>query len=151
MNCRLPFVSFLLFCLLSVGCNNASNQQSEKGHGHDHTTNAQIPFDVLVVQVSEKCDAIKVAFDEDKKEEAHDPLHEVGYLIAKLPDAASKENLSPSDLSQVKEASDQLMIAFGKVDALFHSNESGVEYDQVQPDVQNALAVLKEKANAQKE
>ena len=88
---------------------------------------------------------------EDRKDEAHDPLHEIGYLIAKLPDAARKENFDPSELDQVKAASDQLMIAFGKVDALFHGDESGVEYNQVEPDVQNALAVLKEKANPKKE
>ena len=151
MACRSILVLFLLVCLSVVGCNNADNQLVEDSHSHDHRTNAQIPFKALVVDISGKCDAIKVAFEEDRKDEAHDPLHEIGYLIAKLPDAARKENLGPSELDQVKAASDQLMIAFGKVDALFHGDENGVEYNQVEPDVQNALAVLKQKANSKKE
>lgn len=151
MVCRSILVLFLLASLSVVGCNNAENQLVEDSHSHAPKTNAQIPFEVLIVEISGKCDAIKVAFEEDRKDEAHDPLHEIGYLIAKLPDAARKENLGPSELDQVKAASDQLMIAFGKVDALFHGDESGVEYNQVEPDVQNALAVLMEKANPKKE
>lgn len=104
-----------------------------------------MPFDSLVIRICGHRDAIKAAFDADKQDEAHDPLHEIGHLITQLPDAAAETDLDESDWNQVKQASDNLMVSFGKVDARFHGEEEGVKFTEVEEDVQDAISVLKEK------
>ena len=104
-----------------------------------------MPFDSLVTRICEHRDTIKAAFDADKQGEAHDPLHEIGHLIAQLPDAAAETDLVESDWNQVKQASDNLMASFGKVDALFHGDKEGLKFAEIEQDVQDAIAVLEEK------
>jgi hypothetical protein len=133
--------------LFVIGCTNASDHQAgtDHGHDHDHSAEARMPFDALVTRICEHRDAIKAAFDADKPDEAHDPLHKIGKLIAQLPDAAAETDLDESDWNEVKQASDNLMAAFGKVDALFHGDEEGINFAEVEQDVNEALAVLEKK------
>ena len=140
-------VCMLFLCLAVIGCTNASDQHqagSDHGHDHDHSAEARMPFDALVSRICEHRDAIKAAFDADKQDEAHVPLHEIGHLIAQLPDAAAETDLVESDWNQVKQASDNLMASFGKVDAMFHGKE-GLKFAEVEQDVNEAMAVLEEK------
>ena len=136
----------LFLCLFVIGCTPADDQQ-ETGHdhGHDHSAETRMPFDSLVIRICGHRDAIKAAFDADKQDEAHDPLYEIGHLITQLPDAAAETDLDESDWNQVKQASDNLMVSFGKVDARFHGEEEGVKFTEVEEDVQDAISVLKEK------
>ena len=141
----------LLLCLLVIGCTDAGDQSpagADHGHGHDHDHSAEshLPFDSLVTRICHHRDAIKAAFDEGNREEAHDPLHEIGHLIGQLPDSAAETDLAESDWNQVKQASDNLMSAFGKVDEIFHGNEEGLEYSDIQQEVEESIAVLKDKA-----
>jgi hypothetical protein len=62
-----------------------------------------------------------------------------------LPDAAAETDMSEADWNQVKEASDSLMESFGKVDAMFHGDDEGVEFSEVEQNVQDAITVLQEK------
>lgn len=140
-------------CLFIMGCSNASDPENA-GHGHSHDHNGhhhhdhsgpKASYDVLVTQICEHRDAIKSAFDADNKDEAHDPLHEIGHLVGQLPDAAAETDMSEADWNQVKEASDSLMESFGKVDAMFHGDDEGVEFSEVEQNVQDAITVLQEK------
>ncbi len=150
MNRGLFQVGTALLCLILIGCSgsgdgNQASSDHEHGHDHDHSAEAHLPFDTLVVRICEHRDAIKTAFDEDNRDEAHDPLHEIGHLIAQLPDSAAETDLVESDWNQVKQASDNLMAAFGKVDALFHGDKEGLEYSSIEQDVQDSISVLQEK------
>ena len=140
-------IAFLM-CAVLLGCSNQeadSGDDHSHGHDHDHSAEAQVPFDSLVEQICQHRDSIKSAFDADNHDEAHDPLHEIGHLITQLPDAASQTDLAESDWNQVKGASDKLMEAFGKIDMLFHGDESGVKFPEVEQEIATAITVLEEK------
>ena len=116
-------------------------------HGHDHG-DAEAPRELgaLVDAISQHSEAIAAAFSSGKQDDAHGPLHEIGHLIQKLPDAAAQSDLPESDWTEVKQAADQLMTAFGKVDSLFHGSQDGVIFDQIESDVTTAMEVLRAKA-----
>ncbi|MCP4192185.1 MAG: hypothetical protein GY768_16355 [Planctomycetaceae bacterium] len=145
-------ICLLFLCLFVLGCTQADDQQQagndhghDHDHGHHHSAENRVPFDSLVIRICGHRDAIKAAFDADKEDEAHAPLHEIGHLIGQLPDAAAETDLEESDWNQVKQASDNLMVSFGKVDARFHGEEEGVKFPEVEKEVQDAISVLQEK------
>ena len=142
------FLFTMCLCSVMSGCNDASDSQSgeaDHGHDHDHDHSARLPFGALVGEIAEHSEEIKAAFDGGNKDEAHDPLHEIGHLVQQLPEAAAETDLAEADWNAVKEASEKLMEAFGKVDALFHDDEGGSTFAEVEEDVQAAMAVLQEK------
>jgi hypothetical protein len=141
-------VCVLLVCVLGAACtpeSGRSEADSEQTHEHEHSVEGHLPFDSLVAEIREHRDAVKAAFDADKQDDAHDPLHQIGHLIAQLPDAAAETDLAESDWNEVKQASDKLMAAFGKVDALFHGDKDGLKFAEIEQDVQEAIAVLEAK------
>ena len=144
MKLPMHLLSLFFLCLFVVGC---ADDHADSGHGHEHDdAETRMPYDALVTRICEHRDAIKAAFDADKLEEAHDPLHEIGHLIEQLPDSAAETDLVESDWNQVKDASKELMDAFGKVDALFHGDKEGVKFAEVEQEIGQAIAVLEEKA-----
>lgn len=89
---------------------------------------------------------IKEAFETDKHDYAHDPLHEVGHILEALPQLAAKDaSLTPADTDAIKQAVDQLFEAFGTLDETFHGGED-IVYSEVEEKIQGAISTLKDYA-----
>ena len=152
MNYAIPFASILIACALTLGCGShdeSSHAENEHGHSHDHghSDAIHLSFGEVVEKIGSHRDAIQTAFANDKKDDAHDPLHEIGELIQRLPTAAAETDMTEEDWNEVKQISEQLSNAFGKVDALFHDDPSGVPFSDVEEEVQSALTTLQSKVS----
>jgi len=143
---------FVIFSLLCIGCNSSDSGSGDDHHGDDHHHGdhgaGQLSFPEMVAVIDEHRNQIKQAFAEGQRDEAHHPLHEIGSLIQKLPDAAAATDLSEEQWNEIKQASESLMAAFAQVDKLFHGDEEGVEYTEVENDVDQSMAVLQSKASS---
>lgn len=141
----------LIFSLLFNGCHSSDSESGGDHHGDDHHHGdhgaGQLAFPDLVAKIDEHRNEIKQAFSEGERDQAHHPLHEIGSLIQKLPDAAAATDLSEEEWNEVKQVSESLMAAFAKVDKLFHGDDEGVEYTEVETDVDQSMAVLQSKVS----
>jgi hypothetical protein len=72
---------------------------------------------------------------------ADGPVHEIGHLLEQTVELARKEISSNADLQEVQKAVDQLLDAFGELDATLHGRP-GKTYDQVESKIESALGDL---------
>lgn len=156
------YFNYRLGCLLIAfivltGCGDSHDGSShadhdhdhghDHGHEHEHSDVIHLSFAEVVEKIGTHRDAIQTAFANDKKDDAHDPLHDIGFLIERLSDAAAETDMSEEDWNAVKQAAEQLASAFGKVDGLFHDDPEGVPFSDVESDVQTALTTLQAKVD----
>ena len=72
---------------------------------------------------------------------AHGPLHEVGHILEELPQLAEKDGISGEQLGSVKQATEELFDAWGRVDATLHGQE-GSTYDEEATAIEDAMNVV---------
>ena len=106
-----------------VGCQPAetATQDAEHGHSHDHADGPK-SFEEGVAQLKAIQIQVNQAMENDDPDAAHDPLHDVGHLLNRLPELAADTDLEESDWNEVKADVDRLFEAFGDVDSAFHAD-----------------------------
>lgn len=134
-------VAAALLCA-AVGCNHhepdgqiATDPPAVAGpkadEAHDsHPAGAEQPpsFAEAVAKLVALRDQIRDAFAAQNEEQGHEPLHEVGHLLEDLPGLAEKQ-VSPADLPEIKQTSDELFDLFAKVDEKMHGAEGAAYAD----------------------
>ena len=106
-------------------------------------------FADAVVQLKEINDQINVAMENDEPDSAHDPLHNVGNLLNKLPELATDTDLSESEWTEVKDETDRVFKAFGQVDAAFHDGgDKKAAYDSAKSTINEGITALEVKLAA---
>ncbi len=149
----------ILFCglMITVGCKPASDSTTggvtaaeskvdHEGHdhdGHDHDAEEPKSYAEAYESLVKNQGMIKEAFEGDKRDYAHDPLHDVGGLLNAIKDFAEEDaGLSDDDKAAVATAYGDLMDAFTKLDEHFHGGAE-VSYSDVSEQIETGLATLK--------
>ena len=127
----------LLFTL-QAGCNKSdSATETMATESVDHA----LSFGQAVGQIEQLAQSIGQSMANGDTEAAHEPLHEIGHLLDELPHLAELEGLAETDQATIQAAADQLMDAYGAIDAGMHG-EAGKSYDDVKGDIATALESL---------
>ena len=152
MNFPIRLGCLMIVGALLIGCDDDHDESSGHGHshehGHGHSDAIHLSFGEVVEKIGTYRDAIQSAFANEKRDEAHDPLHDIGFLIERLTTSAAEMDMPEEDWAEVKQAAERLSTAFGRVDALFHDDSSGVPFSDVEQEVQAALEALQAKVKA---
>lgn len=150
---RTCFVMLLSVCL---GCNSeteSSNQHDDHGHdhghehGHDHghperpeTLQAAIA-ELVVIR-----DSIRTSMENEDPESAHDPLHQVGFLLQGMPDLAADTDLPESEWNSINEQVERLLDAFDELDLAFHDDsDPQAVYESTSSVIDKGVAAMQAK------
>ncbi|MCA9199871.1 MAG: hypothetical protein KDA87_20165 [Planctomycetales bacterium] len=143
----IQFAGVVLLMGLVTACKQSPEAEEHAHDHHDEHASVLASFESSVEDVLEHGATIQEAFESDSPDAAHDALHIIGHLIETLPELAVDTDLSESDWSEVKSASDQLMEAYGHVDAQFHGVTDGPSFADVKPTILQATEVLRKLAD----
>jgi hypothetical protein len=150
---RLTPSNLLRLCLLTsiatLGCDGLEQKPSSKppatAHNHDHGghdhKHAETFADV-VKEIEGFQTTIKQAFEKKSPDDAHDALHEIGHSIELVVSLAQKQKVADADMPGIKQAAEDLMDAFGAIDAKMHSLP-GKDYQEVSSKIDAAMQTLK--------
>jgi hypothetical protein len=100
-------------------------------------------YDDAVNQLVKLRDVIRDAFHSDDAEAAHNPLHEIGYLLEKIESIVAKDNHDAEHKKVLTAAVDELFDSYTLVDETFHS-DSGKEYSEVESKIDSAVKTLQD-------
>ena len=92
---------------------------------------------------------IKDALASDNKENAHDPLHDIGHELEEVSPLAKKEGMPAADQTAIDAAVEELMDAYTEVDKTFHGNGE-IEYSAVETKIDAAIKTLQSKVKPAK-
>lgn len=106
--------------------------------GHSHADN----YPDAVAELETLNGEIAAAFAADKIADADNAVHEIPHVLESLAELAGDAGLSDAAVAEVNSAVQKLFDAFEAVDAKIHGGE-GKDYDEVQAEVDAALAVLR--------
>lgn len=138
----------LAYCVIGVclvGCtpsqpSTKSSGSTGKGaaHSHEHAAPATLPE--ALKQLSAHAETIGKAFLAETPNDAHDSLHDVGYVLESFPILA--KDLSDEKKAAIKKSADELFECFGALDETMHG---GIEtpYSKVGERIKTALSSLK--------
>lgn len=148
----------MLACLLSVcaisllGCGKpgSTDQAATPAHDdhgdHDHKHEGHDDHPHTYAEAIEKIEALRTAVRDNlaakEKGKADEAVHEVGHLLEDLPKLAKSH--TAEDQTEIKQASDELIDLFGKIDEQLHADKEP-DYDAVSAQVETALEKLKGK------
>ncbi|MGB4711788.1 MAG: hypothetical protein WBH50_14345 [Fuerstiella sp.] len=144
---RLIALFALPLCLMASGCGEPADTKPvvKDAHDHDHDHGHEHPTTLVgaVEELVELRNSIRDSFAANDADGAHDPLHEVGDILADASKLAASAGLTEEQLKSVTEALQTLTEAYGSVDAVMHGQE-GAEYKDVSAKVDAAVATLVE-------
>lgn len=129
--------AFALLAMIGLGClgcgasttdggATATTEQHDHDHGHDHEhDHAERPasYAAAVTTINELGATVAKSYEANQPHEAHDALHDLGALLAILPEIAADSDLSETDWESVKQASEQLLTEYDALDQLLHGDE----------------------------
>lgn len=98
-------------------------------------------FAEAVKQIGALRTKVKESLDAGDMAAADGPVHEIGHLLEQTMDLARKQISSEAKLQEVNKAVEQLLDAFGELDATLHG-QPGKTYDQVESDIESGLREL---------
>jgi hypothetical protein len=148
---RLVSVGCLLIVVIYAGCQPAANtatQDADHDHEHDHDhSDRPESLRAAIVELKEMRDQIRTAMDNNDPDSAHEPLHDVGKLLAAMPELAADTDLPESEWQEIKQEVDQLFKAFGDVDASFHTKgaDKQAAYEAVKSIIDEGVTALEAK------
>jgi Spy/CpxP family protein refolding chaperone len=142
--CLLAVASFL-----SLGCKPATNtaqapaKAQADDHGHDHGDQGH-PETLAdgFKQLSEAYATIKTAFEADKLDDAHGPLHDVAHLLEDMKGMVEKSEMDADAKTKVAAGVETLFDAFGKIDGFFHGGPK-VDFPELDKTIAPAMEELK--------
>jgi hypothetical protein len=137
----------VLAIALCVGCQNAESETHGSEHGHTHEPiKGPKTFTEGVTKLKEFNEVISVAMESDDPDAAHDPLHEIGSLLNRLPELAADTDLAESDWEEVNQEVDKLFEAFKEVDVAFHNGgDKKAAYESSKANIDEGVAYLETK------
>ena len=91
-------------------------------------------------------DTVSKGFADDKVDDVHGELHDVGNLLEATRDLVKSSKLSDEAKTSAMAAIETLFDSYGDVDAKLHG-EKGKEYSDVSEDIDSALKSLSEVVN----
>lgn len=142
-------IAVVLTSLLTVGCQppanntaqspaNADSHDHGDGHDHAHAETLQEGF----AQLSQAYSTIKTAFEANKSDDAHDPLHDVAHLLEGMKELVEKSELSADAKTKANAGVETLFDAFGKIDGMFHGGAK-VDFAELDKSIAPAMEELK--------
>ncbi len=145
MHRALQFVCLLslgLFITHQIGCNGPKEPTASEADDHDHDhDHDRLSFGQAIGKIEELAGTIGQSMAKGDSDAAHEPLHEIGHLLEELPHLAKDEGLSEQQQASLDAAVNQLMDAYGAVDAIMHG-EDGKSYDDVKEEIAASLKTL---------
>ncbi|MEM9352310.1 MAG: hypothetical protein AAGA92_04800 [Planctomycetota bacterium] len=138
-------------CLASLaGCGTSGESDSEHSHGHEHDhdhghSHRPESLHEAVAELESLSEAIRTAIVDGDPKDAHDPLHEIGYLLEAIPDVAAETDLPEEEWNAVKAASEQLFDAFAEIDKTYHVEDGDKQavYEDVSAGVDEAIEEIR--------
>jgi hypothetical protein len=145
----------LVLCLALViapGCSRPTTVEGEHEHHHEHEARPE-SYAAAIVEIKEHAAEVATAFSAGKPGDAHDALHELGELLTSLPEVAGDTDLPKPEWQAVKDASQELLDAYGQLDQLMHGakekqSAAADTFASVSDKISAALQVLEEKQSA---
>jgi hypothetical protein len=136
-----------LACFLTTGCTTSTNtakapagvtsgDQDKDGHKHPET------LQEALTELSEVYTTVKTAFESNKVDDAHGPLHDVGHLLGDMEKMVEKSELDADAKSKVEAGVKSLIDSFGKIDDMFHGGPK-VEFAELDKSIAPAMEELK--------
>jgi len=159
VGCRLFACLVSILAVASLGCG-ASNATVEKaadpahekhdGHDHDHAHDHKHEghedhphtYAEAVEKVKELRNAVRDHLAAKETGKADEAVHEVGHVLEDLPKLA--ETHTAEDQAEVKQASEELLDLFGKIDEQLHADKEP-NYDEVSAKIDAAVEKLQGK------
>ena len=124
-----------------VGCEPMPKKPADGGHDHAHSHEGPDNYSAAVSDIEKYQGIVKTAFENNKIDDAHDALHDIGHAIESIGTLAAKEGFAEADLASAKKASESLLDAFGAIDETLHGGK-GKSYSEVSEQIDAALATL---------
>ena len=128
-----------------VGCTPsqpAGNKTNTAGNGpaqpHEHESVTSLP--AAMKQLNTHVETIAKAFSEKKPDDAHDALHDIGFLLESIP--ALAKDMSDEKKSAVKKSVDELKESFDALDETLHGGPE-TPYSKVEERITAAMAGLR--------
>jgi len=134
-------LSVVAMSLAFVGCEPMPKKPAAGGHDHAHTHEGPDSYSAAVTDIEKYQGIVKKAFEDNKIDDAHDALHDIGHAIESIGKLAAKEGFAEADLASAKKATESLLDAFGAIDETLHGGK-GKSYSEVSDQVDGALATL---------
>lgn len=125
-----------------------TTEHGEDGHhdhdGHEEHAHAET-YDEAVTELDELYASIKEAAEAGDISKAHNPLHEVGHVLELVEDLAKEEKKTNEEVTEINAAIEELMTAYGDVDAALHADDGTAEQAFIDADetIVNAMKTLK--------
>jgi len=113
----------------------AHDEHDHEGDGHPESISQAVD------QIKEMGDKIITAFADGSPDDAHDELHEIGHVIERLPELATKASLTADQEQKVGEITEALMDAFGELDGTLHGGED-VAVDEISEKISTQIKKL---------
>lgn len=162
----------IAFCLITlVGCKDSgsttvaksdtshSDHDDDSDHGddhdhgdedddHDHGEEHKHPetYAEAVGQLVEMHTTISTSFAEDKADDAHGPLHDIGHLLEDTESLVEKSDMDDETKKQLHEAIEEMFASYGAVDDKMHDEDEGKSYSEVAEQIEDAVRTLKQAA-----
>ena len=143
------------------------HQHGEDGHHHDEHGNhidadaaglstddlvsldgPELPdnFNDAVAALAKMSTTISDGFKNDKIDDAHGPLHDVGNMLECVGELANKSEMSDDAKKAVADAVEQLFDGFGAIDMKLHDPNKGKDYADVADSIEAAMKTLLDNA-----
>ena len=120
-------------------------EDGDEGHAHEHADAEN--FGAGVTMLKEHYQEIKLAFEAEQPEGAHDALHCIGDLLENLPKLAKQAGLDDDQMTTVQQSVDKMFEAYGQVDDAMHHNQTP-DYAAVAKTLDDEMAALEKLASS---
>jgi hypothetical protein len=134
-------LSIVAMSFALVGCDPMPKKPAPGGHDHAHSHEGPDSYSAAVTDIEKYRGIVKTAFENNKIDDAHDALHDIGHAIESIGTLASKEGFAEADLASAKKATESLLDAFGAIDETLHGGK-GKSYSEVSEQVDQAITTL---------
>ena len=136
---KMQFACFLIgVCLVGCTPSQPATTKATTAQPHVHETVTSLP--AAMKQLNTHVETIAKAFSEKKPDDAHDALHDIGFLLESIP--ALAKDMSDEKKSAVKKSVDELKESFDALDETLHGGPE-TPYSKVEERITAAMAGLR--------
>ena len=136
---KLNFACCLIgVCLVGCTPSQPAAKTATTAQPHEHETATSLP--AAIKQLNTHLETVAKAFSEKKPDDAHDALHDIGFLLKSIP-ALAKE-LPDERKSAVKKSVDELKEGIDALDETLHGGPE-TPYSKVEERIAAAMAGLR--------
>jgi hypothetical protein len=128
---------------LIIGCQQSAPTSRPQMHDLPES------YAAAVAEIKVLRDSIRETLASDSPEDADTELHEVGHLLEHLPELSTDVTLPEGADAKIKEAVNQLLDAYGKLDVFHGGDAKEVTYDDVADTIESNIETLEQYAGAE--